>query len=369
MDSRPVVFDISSDEESWGETRGGVGECGGDDYDWISELLEKVHREMDDSDDVVLVSEVVPNPKPRSKSSSAAKEKDLDDDDCVILDCDPDKPVVIENNDAGDSDDLLIVGEKGQLACRDYPHPRHLCAKFPFSSTPHESHCHQCHCYVCDSLAPCVHWSNTTSSMDHCHATDKVEFWKLQRRNLKQGDRALLPVLKLPDTSVSMAPQQTIQAPPPAPLQPNYPAHNQVSRPTTIRACSTSSNLGFPNIRNQGGSQQSTYVIPQNKFGPQLVSQQLPTTHTNVIPGDRRNSVGNVGPHVNSHAIFKRAGSASVALSNNRSGYDLSKHNHVNQHSRNPSASNNKNLIRSLDFSSRTSTKLTCTSGSLPSKH
>ncbi|PSR89725.1 Protein like [Actinidia chinensis var. chinensis] len=356
MDSRPVVFDISSDEESWGETRGGVGECGGDDYDWISELLEKVHREMDDSDDVVLVSEVVPNPKPRSKSSSAAKEKDLDDDDCVILDCDPDKPVVIENNDAGDSDDLLIVGEKGQLACRDYPHPRHLCAKFPFSSTPHESHCHQCHCYVCDSLAPCVHWGNTTSSMDHCHATDKVEFWKLQRRNLKQGVRAPLPVLKLPDTSVSMAPQQTIQVPPPALLQPNYPAHNQVSRPTTIRACSTSSNLGFPNIRNQGGSQQSTYVIPRNKFGPQLVCQQLPTTHTNAIPGDRRNSVGNVGPHVNSHAIFKRAGSAAVALPNNRSGYDSSKHNHVNQHSRNPSASNNKNLIKSQDFSSRTST-------------
>ena len=113
MDSRPVVFDISSDEESWGETRGGGG--GGDDYGWISELLEKVHREMDDSDDVVLVSEVVPNPKSRSKSSSAAKEKNLDDDDCVILDCDPDKPVVIENNDAGDSDDLLIVGEKGQV--------------------------------------------------------------------------------------------------------------------------------------------------------------------------------------------------------------------------------------------------------------
>lgn len=28
-----------------------------------------------------------------------------------------------------------------QVACRDYPHPRHLCAKFPFSSTQHESRC------------------------------------------------------------------------------------------------------------------------------------------------------------------------------------------------------------------------------------
>ncbi|PSR86400.1 ABC transporter H family member protein [Actinidia chinensis var. chinensis] len=357
MDSRPVVFDISSDEEGWGETRDGGG-CGGDDYDWISELLEKVHGEPDDSDDVVLVSEVVPNPKPRSKPSSVAKEKELDDDDCVILDCDPDKPVVIENNDAGDSDDLLIVGEKGQLACRDYPHARHLCAKFPFSSTPHESHCHQCHCYVCDSLAPCVHWGNATSSIDHCHATDKVEFWKLQRRNLKQGDRAPLPVPKLPDISVS-TPQQTIQVPPPAPLQPNNPAHNQVSRSTTIRACSTSSHLGFPNIRNHGGSQQSTYVIPRNKFRPELVSQQLPTTRNNVIPGGRAHSAGNVGPHVNSHPIFKRAGSAGVPVPNNRSGYNSSHNNHVNRYSRNPSAtaaSNNKNLTTSRDFSSGIST-------------
>jgi hypothetical protein len=30
-----------------------------------------------------------------------------------------------------------------QIACRDYPHPRHLCAKHPFSSTPHDRHCDQ----------------------------------------------------------------------------------------------------------------------------------------------------------------------------------------------------------------------------------
>lgn len=28
-----------------------------------------------------------------------------------------------------------------QLACRDYPHPRHLCANFPFSSSLHEKYC------------------------------------------------------------------------------------------------------------------------------------------------------------------------------------------------------------------------------------
>lgn len=28
-----------------------------------------------------------------------------------------------------------------QLACRDYPHPRHLCGNFPFNSSPHEEYC------------------------------------------------------------------------------------------------------------------------------------------------------------------------------------------------------------------------------------
>lgn len=27
------------------------------------------------------------------------------------------------------------------MACRDYPHSRHLCLKFPFHTTPHESYC------------------------------------------------------------------------------------------------------------------------------------------------------------------------------------------------------------------------------------
>lgn len=28
-----------------------------------------------------------------------------------------------------------------QIACRDYPHPRHHCVTFPFGTTPHEKHC------------------------------------------------------------------------------------------------------------------------------------------------------------------------------------------------------------------------------------
>ncbi|KAL7172669.1 hypothetical protein ACSBR2_032197 [Camellia fascicularis] len=337
MDSMPVVFDISSDEECWGERRGGgedggvVG--GGDDVSWISELLEKFDREEDNSDDVVVVGEVVLNPKTRSKSS---------DDDCVVLDGNPDKPDVIENNADDDSDDLQIVGQKGQIACRDYPHPRHLCAKFPFTSTPHERQCHQCHCYVCDSLAPCVYWGNGTSSNDHCHATDKVESWKLLRCIFKDGEKAPLP-MGLP---------QTTQVPPLTLMQPDSLAQNQDFSPTTIPACSTSADFGIPN-------QQSLYGLSRNKFHSHLVSQKLPSTRNNIIRRDRRHNLGNLGPQViNSHANFKRTGSGSAgdALMTNRSGYHLPNNNHVAQNSRNPSpmaASYDENPTRWQDFPSR----------------
>nr|GMD27994.1 glycine-rich cell wall structural protein 1.8 [Ipomoea batatas] len=74
--------------------------------------------------------------------SRGGRSEDDDSDDCVILEEDPDKPVKVVNEKVdNDSDDLLVVSEKGQVACRDYPHPRHLCVKFPFATTPHESHC------------------------------------------------------------------------------------------------------------------------------------------------------------------------------------------------------------------------------------
>ncbi|KAK6164346.1 hypothetical protein DH2020_001210 [Rehmannia glutinosa] len=74
--SSPLVLEISSDEEAdFGDTRkgGGYGVGGGEfcdreDYDWLSKLLGEVgDGKDDDSDDVVLVSEVLPKPskKPR----------------------------------------------------------------------------------------------------------------------------------------------------------------------------------------------------------------------------------------------------------------------------------------------------------------
>ncbi|KAI8574339.1 hypothetical protein RHMOL_Rhmol01G0346400 [Rhododendron molle] len=392
MDSGPLVVDISSDE-------GGDD----DDHDWISELLEEVERRGDGLLD----------PKERSTAEGL-------DDDCVVLDGDPEKVDVVEGNAAAESDDLLVVGVKGQsqtpsnvvcgkacachtgqlnracfsnltrvmvmlviladsiefktsysqrarlssginaasfasylkIACRDYPHSRHLCANFPFTSSPHDRHCHQCHCYVCDSLAPCVHWGDGTSSIDHCHANDKDEFWISRRQYSKQGDKAPLPVHKFPDTSPSALPQQN-QCPAHTWLPPDSAALNQIFRPTTIRACTTSTSLGIPNITSQGRSQQYAHVLSRNNFQPHLVSQHLLSARNDFIQGDPMHDSGNLGPHViNSRKVFKRAGSG-FASTTNRSGYGSFYNDLLTQYCRNASgaaASNDKNPSRWQGF-------------------
>ncbi|VVA11399.1 PREDICTED: RPM1 interacting [Prunus dulcis] len=111
-------------------------------------------------------------------------------DDCFILDFDPFEPIQlsklsVSDNFAGhnapESPDVAVVAEKGQVACRDYPHSRHLCLKFPFETTPHESYCELCYCYVCDSAAPCVLWK-----LAHCHASEHIGDWKSRRYLRKQ---------------------------------------------------------------------------------------------------------------------------------------------------------------------------------------
>ncbi|EXB94709.1 hypothetical protein L484_002596 [Morus notabilis] len=106
-------------------------------------------------------------------------------EDCFILDFDPFQPIDLSKLivsaavDDGYAPDLAIVAETGQVACRDYPHSRHLCAKFPFEATSHESHCDMCYCYVCDTPAPCLSWTEPKPA--HCHASEHKEDWKSQR--------------------------------------------------------------------------------------------------------------------------------------------------------------------------------------------
>ncbi|WJX40643.1 hypothetical protein P8452_28096 [Trifolium repens] len=102
-------------------------------------------------------------------------------EECFILDFDPFDSIDLSklslenknNNDHDDTSDISIVAAKGQVACRDYPHARHLCGKFPFTTTPHESFCEKCYCYVCDSVAPCKYWTDSYDA--HCDADSNWE--------------------------------------------------------------------------------------------------------------------------------------------------------------------------------------------------
>uniref|UniRef100_A0A1D1YBD9 1-phosphatidylinositol 4,5-bisphosphate phosphodiesterase eta-2 n=2 Tax=Anthurium amnicola TaxID=1678845 RepID=A0A1D1YBD9_9ARAE len=193
MDQEHVVLDISSDEED--TIFDGPGKLSPDyqsSFDWVVKMLE-----LDDApwvpEDVVVVDEISCTSsvhKVNSIQSDVAKcvSADDSDDDCKVLDGDPDKPLEAIQDAGNRSDDLLIVGERGQLACRDYPHSRHLCVTFPFSATSHEKFCKLCHCYVCDIPAPCIYWGSGSSSDDHCHSSDKEEKWRLKREALKQAN-------------------------------------------------------------------------------------------------------------------------------------------------------------------------------------
>ncbi|CAM0904303.1 unnamed protein product [Alopecurus aequalis] len=126
----------------------------------------------------------------KKKSKSCGVGVGEEDDDCVVLDGDPDGAVAVgeEKGSAGfdgSLDELRIVAEKGQVACRDFPHSRHLCSKLPFITTSHVKHCSMCYCFVCDAPAPCNYWGKGLSNDDHCHGTDKEMRWKILRQIFK----------------------------------------------------------------------------------------------------------------------------------------------------------------------------------------
>ncbi|XP_076958636.1 uncharacterized protein LOC143634434 [Bidens hawaiensis] len=300
MDPNAVVLDISSDDEpNWDvvNTHKDIIIDANDDYNWIADILDEVNRDDcgyddDDSDDVVVVSEVLPK-KPRRKLPSKSTSVIDFDDDCVVLDHDPDNPPEPRNDnpidrqeDDDDSDDIVVVSEKGQVACRDYPHPRHLCIKFPFSTTPNQSHCDQCYCYVCDSLAPCIYWGNGSGTIDHCLATDKINFWVLERKNSKNvGKDVNVPLLNPVPQATSMDHNPTLMANP-------------------IPTCPvTTASFFVPNAINRD---QSSLLLSRNsKYQPSLVSQKLTRTSSCTIPGGRVNHSFYLGAPLH-RPVFKR---------------------------------------------------------------
>ncbi|XP_021762829.1 uncharacterized protein LOC110727567 [Chenopodium quinoa] len=117
-------------------------------------------------------------------------------EDCFILECDPselDKFSNLSISQKSDVDDVLILAEKGKVACKDYPHPRHLCATHPFKEGPHDLHCKMCYCYICDIPAPCKRWDESSKcpGVRHCDATDESALWRLHRTLEKNASRGL----------------------------------------------------------------------------------------------------------------------------------------------------------------------------------
>ncbi|XP_059434309.1 RPM1 interacting protein 13-like [Corylus avellana] len=125
------------------------------------------------------------------KSKSPADIKRIEEiEDCFILEFDPYESIDLSKftvpADADGATHLFVIAEKGQVACRDYPHSRHLCLNFPFEATPHENYCNLCYCYVCDSAAPCKYW--TEPIPPHCDASENVEGWMIQRNLRKRQE-------------------------------------------------------------------------------------------------------------------------------------------------------------------------------------
>ncbi|KAI3865705.1 hypothetical protein MKW98_016578 [Papaver atlanticum] len=351
MSQEPIIFDISSDDEE--EDNGGVQEerkeTEDDQIDWLSELLDSAESIKDDdsSDDVVFVSEVScsSNKLRESRNNNNKKASDLkkpgvirnddDDDDCLILDEDPENPVAVENNsNENESDELLVVSEKGQVACRDYPHSREQCATYPFRTAPHEKYCDLCHCYVCDLRAPCKYWGTGLSKNDHCHASDKEEIWKAQRKCFKL--KATLAMQKLPGTTSSKPHIASYKSASTFPLtQPmgngSFLSHSVSS--AAVRPCLPNSNFGVPNIINRRSTNiawVASVPLSRNRY-PDHISSRSPlmsgggTTNNNIARRDRDRVGVALGPHP--HTNFKRVGSVGVgALPKHRFAHSSSVH-------------------------------------------
>ncbi|XP_008785145.2 uncharacterized protein LOC120108571 [Phoenix dactylifera] len=319
MGSERAVVEISSDDEDLYPEKW-------DSFDWVSDLLDRDDIGAEDVDDVMVVDEFsVPPAKPTQNSESWRPARgaagDESDDDCLVLDSDPDNPVsVVDDKGSGGhgSDDLLILGEKGQLACRDFPHPRHLCANFPFSTTRHEKHCKLCHCYVCDSPAPCIYWGNGIASTDHCHSTDKDGRWKALRQSFKQKSTTFEPQ-KLLDTTLSMLPSFQNSVPP---CRSNTSSLSiPLSRSNPLRPCSAT-RCATPDPANRIHHQNSAPLSYLGQRPGHHASKSHPLNpRTQCIQRQNRVAGALTAQSVYSQTRFKRVGTARsgpMSLNENR---------------------------------------------------
>lgn len=201
---KPIYLDLSSsddEEDDLSQDRSGtIGTTG-------LLYLRKVF-DMDVEDDDVVIIDKPTNAGRVRRDKERLIRSAIDDDECCVLDTDPGAVEAAEIAPTYDSDELVVTGEKGAVACRDYPHARHSCIQFPFKTTPHASFCTQCFCYVCDSLAPCSLWGDGNNTNNHCHATEEP-LWKTLRQFSKCGS---IPAPATP-TTVASSNLHTITSP------------------------------------------------------------------------------------------------------------------------------------------------------------
>lgn len=85
-------------------------------------------------------------------------------------------------------DEVEVVGMKGNVAMRDFPHARHDCITHPFSADGGDNMpaCSQCYCWLCDEK-----WDKCASWAMHCNAHDGCPIWIAKRNDaLRARERA-----------------------------------------------------------------------------------------------------------------------------------------------------------------------------------
>lgn len=225
----------------------------------------------------------------------------------------------------------------------------------------------QCHCYVCDLPAPCLKWGTGISSTDHCHATEKAEMWKIQRKNFKRRNSAPLTVSTNNGNSLRMEHPQhnqvlplgisqfssscisqnqasrltTMRACPSNNSIPimracstslNSTIQNQVSSANTIPICSATTNFTVPNGTNHSRCQESVSTSIRNRYQPYLVSRQLLGVRSNTSQRDRRRGSNSLSPQLYGHHMMSnRLGGIGGTLTLNHSAHgSFSYGSHVN---------------------------------------
>ncbi|RRT83335.1 hypothetical protein B296_00002057 [Ensete ventricosum] len=226
-----------------------------------------------------------------------------------------------------------------QFACRDYPHPRHLCAHFPFSSSPHEKFCdlvspiHSvqklCHCYVCDSPAPCSCWGNGDKSTDHCHSTDKEERWKYLRQYFKQIKlESMLPQKPTDNPTSNITP---FQDPVPLCYSNLNPLSVPSSRSNSLQTCSATS-ISNSNTINQRNHYQPTILsCSWQRLGQRPTKSYSFNPNVQYIQRESRVADALTTQLMNSHRRFKRAGTMQNRFTslNNRLHNTIASSNHT----------------------------------------